>query len=139
MDAFVLVPRYETAPLYVDVPNVELGVDPISLLFPGDSIGPMPDGVLYTDKFESDNGMSIVTTIAIGKSGMMGMAEVPQFNFKLDSDSSGWVEAPRNISLQHKAVGTEDLGIAMLIPLESAGDGPFSVIMFGEEVASISK
>jgi hypothetical protein len=139
VDAMLLVPRDETNPLYVDVPNVEVGIDPMTLLFPGDSIGPQPAGILYTDKFESDNGMSIVTTIAIGQSGMMGMAEVPQFNFKLDPSSSGWVEAPRNISLQHKAVGTEDLGIALLIPLESTGDGPLSIVMFGEEVATVSR
>ncbi|MEM8945753.1 MAG: hypothetical protein AAGD11_11260 [Planctomycetota bacterium] len=139
VDAFVFYCRLETKPLIVDDPNTNPEVSTMDLLFANQSIGPVPPGMLYADRYESDSGMKIEATMSFGPSGTMGLGEVAQLNFKLDPSSTAWIEMPRNVRLQHKAVGTENIDVGILIPLNDRGSGPFSISMFGEEVASVGR
>jgi hypothetical protein len=135
----LLLPRHESNPLYVDVPSVEMGVNPMALLFPDATIGPQPGGVLYSDHFLSDQGMSITATIGIGPSGTMGLGDAAQFNLVLDDESHGWVEAPQTVRIQHTAVGTQDLDIGLLIERDPNGSAPYQIFLFGQPVATVSR
>ena len=45
---------------------------------------------------------------------------------------------PKMYRVQHTAVGTEDLELAIIIPLDDGTD-PFEIMMFGEKVATVRR
>ena len=127
--SFLFYSRKETAPLRTADPNTNPDVSVLSLLFTTPVIKPVPPGIIYPGKYVSDNGMTIECLGGGFSSGL---------EFSLDDDSLAWIETPRNIAIQHTAIGTDDLPIGILIPLDDGTD-PYSIIMFGEEVASVDR
>ena len=139
IDAVLLYARTETNPLVVDDPSTNPEISVFDLLFANQTLLPVPGGMLYSNRYESDNGMKIEVTMSTGQSGAISLTDVPQLNFKIDSESTAWIEMPKTVRVQHKAVGTENLNLGMLIPLDDGGSDPFTISLFNEQVASVNR
>lgn len=138
VDAVMLYSRLETNPLIVDDPNTNPEISVLDLLFANQTLKPVPPGYLKDNYYESDNGMRIEFSMSMGRSGTISLGDVPQLNFKLDPESTAWVEMPRTVRVQHKAIGTEDLKIGILIPQDD-GTEPFVITMLDEEIATVRR
>lgn len=136
--AVVMVPRTETTPLVVDAPSMLVAEGEVPPMpFDEDGEIPRPAGAVSGSSFNSDNGMSVQYTGAVGQSGTISLGDVAQLQFTLDESSRAWVEMPRKYRIQHQAVGTSDLEIGILIPQNPANTEPFEIYIFGEKVASV--
>jgi len=139
VDTVVMLPRTHISPLVVDAPSSLLNVDTQSELFASQTLLPVPAGSATPVKFTSDNGMSVECAFAIGKSGTISFGTTPQMEFSLDSMSSAWIEMPKTYRIQYQAVGAENLEIGLLISTDDGGTEPYTVQMFGEQVATIRR
>ena len=139
VDAVLFFPRKETNPVVVDDPNTNPEVSVMSLLYSNITLKPIPPGTIEGTTYTSDNGMKIEVEMSMGRSGAISFGDVAQLNIKIDSQSTAWIEASRSIRQQHKAIGTEDLEIGLLLPLKNSGTESFVIKMFDEEVATIPR
>ena len=130
VEATILVPRTKTEPLLVDAPTSDSPEGEQPEYFVNKILLPAPTGTIEGLSFESDNGMVV--------EGPEDFDFLGQLEFQLDEDSQAWLTMPKMYRVQHTAVGTEDLELAIIIPLDD-GTEPFEISMFGEKVATIRR